>query len=365
MRMLMIQMEGNISEEQLGKLRAISGVAAAHPVAPLRVPISLRGEIMENALQTDSFIWGVSRELIADDLAKGMDFEPVDWRSGKERVPAIVPAFFIDMFNSGFARASSLPQLNRDAAAGRKFDLLLNTTTLIEGRGEKKTVPSLVAGIADDASLLAVMMPLQTVQEMNAWNDGRRAGTPDPGYLAVYLDLENLGAYDAVLAQIEALGLRAEGNRELAGTARFLTLGAAALLTGLGVMVALIAAINVFNSFALLMMERRAQIGLFAAIGGSRGLLARLYLSEALAASVAGAGAGSLAAWLLLGRLEAAAFAALPKLTFLPERALWLSPALPALIIVSLAILCVLASLPPLLAAANRPPGEIVSGANP
>lgn len=363
-KLLMLQAEGIISPSDAKKIEEIPGVAAVHRVAPLRVPVSARGDFLGNELQADTVAWGISEGLAADFRHPNArkPFQPAKWRTG-EVVPAIIPGFFVDMYNNGFAVASGLPQINRDSAIGQRFQLLLNTTTLAYTDGEELAVNCEVVGVSDDVSLVAILIPLETAMEMNDWQKG--AGRGNPSFQSLRVDLADLGQYDAVVEALRAKTFRVTGNRDLVATVRFLTLGGALAVAAVGVAAALMAAINLATLFSLLVMQRRGQIGLFCAIGGSRGLLVRLYLAEAAIVAIVGGGAGALSAWASLGWAEGLLFSVLPKLSFMPEGgALWLSPLMPLLVVASVATLCLLACLPPLTAALRQPPGEVVAGFN-
>ena len=68
----------------------------------------------------------------------------------------------------------------------------------------------------------------------------------------------------------------------------------------------------VVNTMAMAMIERRAEFGILAAIGWSRGRIARLILGETVAISLAGAAVGlaigALASVLLVAALTASTF---------------------------------------------------------
>ena len=74
----------------------------------------------------------------------------------------------------------------------------------------------------------------------------------------------------------------------------------------------LLGAVVVINTMAMAMIERRTEFGILAAIGWSRGRIARLILGETVAISLAGAlvglGIGALASVLLVAALTASTF---------------------------------------------------------
>ena len=80
----------------------------------------------------------------------------------------------------------------------------------------------------------------------------------------------------------------------------------------IAVLALLLGAVVVINTMAMAVIERRAQFGLLAVVGWSRGRIARLILGEALGVSLAGAlvglGLGTIASELVVRALSAATF---------------------------------------------------------
>ena len=74
----------------------------------------------------------------------------------------------------------------------------------------------------------------------------------------------------------------------------------------------LLGAVVVINTMAMAMIERRTEFGVLAAVGWTRGRIARLILGETVAISLAGAlvglGLGALASELLVQALTASTF---------------------------------------------------------
>jgi putative ABC transport system permease protein len=86
----------------------------------------------------------------------------------------------------------------------------------------------------------------------------------------------------------------------------------------IAVLALLLGAVVVTNTMAMAVIERRGEFGVLAAVGWSRGRIARLILGESVAISLVGAivgiGLGVLASELLVGALAAAAFVS-PNIT--------------------------------------------------
>src|SRR5690606_12983593 len=130
----------------------------------------LQGSLLDITLQTDVIVWGVPPEMVElDTRHPKLEFEATAWERGRS-LRAVVPSFYLDMYNSGLATASGLPQLSPAAAIGRDAELMLGTSTIAPSRPAKsRNVPLEIVGMTRDAQLLGVLLPLETVQAMNRW----------------------------------------------------------------------------------------------------------------------------------------------------------------------------------------------------
>src|SRR5690606_32805998 len=119
-----------------------------------------------------------------------------------------------------------------------------------------------------------------------------------PGYHLVFVDLRGIDDYDAVVAAIEAMGMRVEGNRDLLATVGFVLWSGAAILGALGAMVVGLAMLLFLATLTLTLQERAGQIGLIAAVGGARRTIIALYAAElALVVTLPALVAATATAW--------------------------------------------------------------------
>jgi putative ABC transport system permease protein len=119
----------------------------------------------------------------------------------------------------------------------------------------------------------------------------------------------------------------------------------------LGLAVAAIAGVAVFNLFGLIMQERRGEAVLLRAVGGTRRAVAGIYLGEvALVGFLAGIVGSAAGAGLLLG-LNGAVTRYLPRVSYLPEKVFVVDGFLIAAFVLGSVVFCVLAALPSVLQA--------------
>jgi putative ABC transport system permease protein len=300
-----------LDDRSVERIAAIAGVERVMPMAGLRLPAQLRASFFGQGFVTDTGVFGIDPALVADQLADPNGFAG----AGAEAAPAVISSDLIDMFNTGFAKANDLPQLTPEILRGQDATLYLGYSSFNPGSGTAvRAVPIRLVGVSDRVPLVGVSLPLDVV---NRWN-AELASMDEPQYVQLNVVAARAEEVDRIAGQIEAMGYTVTTGREIAQRVRTLTdvLRAAGALIGLVVLA--VAGLGIGNALLLSVMERRHEIGVFRAVGASRGDIRLLYLCEAALVGLMGAGAGLAlaagAAWVADRALDRV----LPDLALLP-----------------------------------------------
>lgn len=335
------------------RIASVPGVERVMPMAGLRLPAQLRATFFGQGFVTDTGVFGIEPELVADQLPpdSGFDADP----SGSGPFPAIISSDLIDMYNTGFAKANDLPQLTADILRGQDAMLYLGTSSFNPGLSPR-AVPIRLVGVSDRVPLVGVSFPLAVVNE---WNRDL-AGMDEPQYVQLTVVAARAEQVDSIAQTIESMGYTVTSGREIAQRVRTLTgvLRAAGALIGLVVLA--VAGLGIANALLLSVMERRREIGVFRSVGATRADIRLLFLCEAaligLVGSVLGvilAGAAAVVADWALDRV-------LPDLAFLPPSFFDLSwPILVAGLSLGL-LVSVLAAVSPAHRAARLDPARVL-----
>lgn len=235
-----------------------------------------------------------------------------------EPVPVLISQYLVELFNKGIAPAHGLPPVGESLisrAQGLTFDLRLGESLLGRARqGAARTVKARIVGVSKRAVDLGITVPLDTARRWNREFAGDRAATD---YSAVLVELGNAADASEVIAHADKLGLVPKDTR--ARDVSVLIHGLMALLTLVATVMLAMAAANIAYSFRALLEERRAEIGLYRAVGASRAAVLRWLLTLAavvgLAYATLGLAVGLLAAW-VTDRLAATR---LPDFPFKPS----------------------------------------------
>lgn len=275
----------SLDERAVERIAAIEGVERVLPMAGLRLPARLRADFYGQGFVTDTGVFGIERALVEDQLAPGVAFES----GGAGPIPAVISGDLIDMYNTGFAKANDLPQLTPEILRDRTATLILGSSSFNPGAGtDVRPVAVRLIGVSDRVPLVGVSVPLEVV---NAWN-AELAGEDSPQYVQLTVAAGRAEEVDRIAGQIEAMGYTVTTGREIAERVRALTDVLRAAFGTIGLVVLMVAGIGIANALLLSVMERRHEIGIFRAVGASRGDIRLLFLVEAALIGLLGAAVG-------------------------------------------------------------------------
>lgn len=249
-----------LDEALLGRLRSQPDVEAVWPVQTLRFPVMAAGNLFKQAFSTDVVIQGVPAELAADALP-----DPALWAdpAGGAPIPAVLPTFWVDLFNLGYARAYGLPQLNPASVAGKHFSLIPGASILLStAGGEPEAVYRCrIVGFTHNPAIQGVALPAAAVERLNAAHAGGRATNIAQAVvqLAPGANREALillaGQWGLKVAPGDFLGERLKSGVRLAGMA---VMSLAAGVFALGILMFYLMFTLMFHARRLDLMRMRA-----------------------------------------------------------------------------------------------------------
>jgi hypothetical protein len=367
-----------LDRDALDDLEAIDGVARIYPKMRLVVPAMASGgtAVFGAGLQTEIVADGVDPLLVAADV--GGAFREVDGevpatscatdaqcgggaycRDGRCRplIPVVVSPYVVELYNSGFRRAYSLPKINPDALDGLTFEMAFGASSFKPSTASPIRERMQLVGVSDAAIPLGVTLPLGEVRRLNAALGGSSAAER---YHSVVVELADRQDMARVVAAVEAQGLavRDRGARRAALVSAVL-LSVFALV---GLVLVAVAVAHIMHVFYLVVMVRRREIGVLRAVGARRRDIRRLLVAEAV---VIGLFAGTVGVVLaaIAGQV-ADTFAArqVPDFPFKPESFFCFSPWLLGAVLALAVAACVIGALPPAARAASGDPAAALNG---
>lgn len=347
---------GAITDQVVERVRSMPGVEYAAPQLPMKMPLRAEGDIMGNAVGTEALIVGIDPVLVRKEVKPGLKFE-YDART-TEPVPCMLPRAFLDMYNLAYSESMGLPKINEDFALGRHFKLMLGESfSGVEGTKKKEVNCRIVGLTANPALHVGVLIPLRYADEFNKWYMGRS----EHKYSVLHVKVRELKNLDTVTSQVQSMGYLVESNKE--SLQRFQSMIRIAGLASwvFGLIVLAIAATSIFNTFSLIMGQRRGEVGLLRAVGGTRRLIIGLFASEVVAIGFCGGTLGVVVTWGVLRWVDSALAVRFQNMSFMPEHMFVTTWPMVLTCIGGAVLLSMLATFPIIRRTANTPPAVLVS----
>lgn len=339
-----------IDDETIKKFEQIPAVRSVATHTVYQNLASVEVEVFDQIMQTDSLIFGISRDAIDEELPKNEK-----WNASASPVPVLISRKLLDFYNLSLGPSANLPPLNEDAFKSRTIKIMPGYSSFFPNRGQpKKIIEGQVVGFSNRVDLIGVTLPIDAVRELNT-----EEGISKENYNKVFLTLDSPRSVDAVSKQIEANGYRVSSLqkefKEIDKSLQYVEL----ILFILSGTILAISVLLIGNGFWHSLSRRGKEFGILRAIGATRRFLTAAFITEAAFIGLIGGGIGlafGKAATLILQNLLNKNF----SLSSISIDSLFPSP-LSAIIYLLLfsATLSILASLPPILKTFRQSPRSL------
>ncbi|MBA2565708.1 MAG: ABC transporter permease [Gemmatimonadetes bacterium] len=348
----------DLDSAAVARIAAMPGVDRVLPMAGLRVAAQLRASFFGRGFATDAAVYGILPDQLGEDLPAGGAFS----RRLSGPVPAVVSRKLIDMYNTGFAESNGLPKLNERILVNQDAMLTIGSSSLSPAAfgAPVDHVPLQIVGASDNVPLACISVPIEYVRE---WNGRLRDEQAAGAYLSAIVVAEDARAVESVARDLEAAGLQVDTGRESAekigAIARYLSLAFGLV----GVVILFVSGLGIANALALSVLERSREIGVFRAVGASRGNVRTVFLLEAL---LLGMGGSILGIGTALGLQEVAdrlILRSLPDSPLIPATFFVTTWQIMGLALIIGVAVSVLAGVSPALRAARLQPADVLKGA--
>lgn len=261
-----------INQQTLDKFQVLGEVADISPI------LSYPAQIMEDKSSSETVLYGVK--------PKYFDLEDIKVDYGEK--------FSGDEAEEVIVSASSLKALNLtepDKVLGKtlKFRVIqLDASGNIKKGHENDTIDLKVVGMTAEDTIKYAYVPLPVVQKL----DGSQ-------YQSVKVKVAQRKQVTTVRKAIESMGFPTTSVKDTVDQIDQAFVIIRSVLGGFGMIALFVAAIGIFNTMTISLLERTHEIGIMKAIGGRNKDVARMFTSEAAIIGLMGGLLGVGSGWLL------------------------------------------------------------------
>lgn len=302
-----------IDNSTVDALASIRGVKEIYREIVLDVPIQARGEFFSRRIVTDLAATGIDPQIVSQDIRDGFKFE---YRE-EGPIPVIVSRHLLELYNANIAQAMRLPRLTADAILGFKFKLVVGRSFLSGARDSSKAreFECQLVGFSDKAILLGITIPIEYVRKFKNDIEGKYE-SENENYKKLYVIATNSQVVPQITSEIAAMGLEIDRTRKTIGG----VISIATLFLGtLSILIVALSAINISNTFALLIFERRREIGILRALGATRGNIRFMIFFEAAIAGVIDGVCGVFSGLIFIKGTDYFAMTIIPDFPYKPD----------------------------------------------
>lgn len=341
-----------IDDSTVQQLESLSTVERVYPRLAVDVPLGARGgeRFFKRAIYTDVFMEGIPEELLTPELGE-------TWGDDRESIPVAISNQLIEIFNRSVAPRLNLPALTSETLKGFGFQLRFGRSVMMGTKGAKQqgSEPGRIAGVSRYAMPLGITVPLTTAKRILRDYGGRDG---DYAYKSVIVRARNAADVPKIAAAVAELGLDIDDTaRRTADVMTAMTW----LASSVGVLVLLLAGLNIAHSFFASLSERRRELAIFRAVGAKRSHLVTFVLLQAAIVAVSGGVVGVLSAYGVRELIDTAATRLIPDFPFKPETFFFMPFSVAVLGIVAAIVAGCLGALWPAVATARAPVAEALS----
>ena len=263
------QKEGiNLNDEAVTKFKNIKNVIAVSPI------LSFPAQIQASNLSGDTIAYGITPKYFNLESIK------VDYGNAN---------FSSDSANEAIVSVGSLKAINMtDPTTTLGKDASFRIVKVSDNGDKQENVIKLkIIGITKDDTTNYAYMPINVI---NTFNDNT--------YSAVKIKSASRGDMDEIRKTVESMGFPTTSVKDTVDQINQIFIVIQSVLGGFGFIALMVAAIGIFNTLTIALLERTHEIGIMKAIGGRNRDVALVFTAEAAMIGLFGGILGVSICWL-------------------------------------------------------------------
>lgn len=233
-------------------------------------------------------------------------------------IPVIVNPALLNVYNTGLTTALGsgtgvkLPKLTAEALTGFIFDVELGNSYLGEAaQGKPRKLKMQCVGVSSRAIPVGFTMPISYVRRFNAYFSGESQGRL---YHSIVLEASSNAAVAGIAQRVRELGFELDASHEQADRIGMMISILTWLFSLISLLIVTISAVNIAQTFFMMISERRLELGIFRALGASRTHIGSMIILEGCIVGTMGAALGIALAFACMALVNWGIFRMMPDM---------------------------------------------------
>lgn len=249
-----------LDDKMLRRFKKMEGVAAVSPKSDVSAQVS-KGEIV-----TDCAVYGVKAEYLSLENLRGIGGRNLSLKGASD---VVVSRATLKTFN-----------IKPEKAVGKFINIRVIGGSESKGKSLGKFR---ISGVTDEKNTRYAYVSMKKLSKLKLKE-----------YSSAKIKVKSYETMKKVRQKVEKMGFKTSAAADTLGTVNTIFLGFLGFLFALEVMALLIAAISIFNTMTISLLERIHEVGIMKAVGITDRDVKRLFIYEAAIISLAGGSTGVL-----------------------------------------------------------------------
>ena len=264
-----------LEKNALRKINKLEQIKRIDKIIVATMPMQIRSSWV-NGYGSDVPAIGVPFEMIKDDILR--KYNKKLWKRGVtvSPIPILITDVILKSYNDVMAPANGLPKLSKKTITGVPLTLNIGTSSIQQSE-VSFSESVVVAGITDEISTMALILPYKSVLRLN-----RLFGDEPIKYLNFYIKTDTHKDMIDVASQIEKMGYKVEVEKTVSNAIMNLKNNVSLILNSIKYLIVILAIAAICFASIIASLNRSEYYRIYRILGASRTIIAFSLLSKYL-----------------------------------------------------------------------------------
>lgn len=343
-----------LNDRVISEIKQWPTVQDVYPMQELDIPFMIEGKIVGHYIRMDAIGFGMTPELIDDDLPIG---EAFGYDPDAQYIPVVISQEIFEIYNGSYASSHNLPKLSPILLKNYPFKIVLGRSFMKSSDKPVRKVRAKIIGVSKHVPL-GMAIPIQYIKEWRKFYSNTKGA--DQRYDQLIIKAADKGALATLkdkINQSEDYITITDANERI----NFFILIITLLFLIISLIIIVISAINIMQTFYASINTRIKEISVMRALGATKRYIRNMILLESTLIGLFAGLVGLVVALGLGALIDLYSNTNLPNFPYKPDTYFLFPPWLMLISIPFAIFFCILGAYLPARKAANLDPSTALS----